>query len=70
VEAINGKKFSKSYYSQGLWSEEMIRMFLQDQSEGKTSDFMKQISLAFKAYLETGITHNDYREKILKLEKY
>ena len=70
LEDVDGKtRFSKSYYSQGFWPEDMMQGFIKAQSEGKTSEFMRHISLAFKAYLETGIEHDDYRKNLLKEKK-
>ena len=64
VEGFNGKtRLSRSYYSQGFWSDERLQGFIQDQSQGRTPEFIEQNSLAFKAYMEKGVTYEDYIKK-------
>jgi hypothetical protein len=58
---MNGKtRLIKRYYSQGGWTKEMAREMAEEQSRGKTPNFMRQVSLAFKAYLEKGIAYKEY----------
>ena len=67
IEQVSGKvKFSKNYYSQGFWSEEMAREFIREQEQGVPTEFMKQISTAFKAYIEKGVTRKEYLKNLDK----
>ena len=61
VEDVKGRtRFSKHYYIQGFWPEKMLLDARQTPPKGELPDFLWHISLAFKAYLETGASRKDY----------
>jgi len=53
-------RLSMRYFSQRGWPSEMARQMLEELAHGKTPYFMHQVLAAFKANLETGITHEAY----------